>query len=116
MGAHPVTCNHHYPALLKPFLAEMTAARAAKAKRKEQETGRQTVKSGEGMSTEDRMHTTMQFSLLQLIRMGAPDMPKERIIAMNRRLNQFRKESEKFAYETEKHTVTISFEEEKNND
>ena len=79
-------------ALVKPLLAEMTAARAAKAARKEQETGRQTVKSGEGMSAEDRRRTTMQFSLLQLIRMGAPDMPKERIIAMNRRLNQIRKE------------------------
>ena len=79
-------------ALVKPFLAEMTAARAAKAKQKEQETGRQTVKSGECMSAEDRMRTTMQFSLLQLIRMGAPDMPKERIIAMNRALNQISKE------------------------
>jgi hypothetical protein len=43
------------------------------------------------MSAEDRMRTTMQFSLLQLIRMGAPDMPKERIIAMNRKLNSIGK-------------------------
>ena len=78
-------------ALVKPFLAEMTAARAEKARQKEQETGRETVKSGAGMSAEDRMRTTMQFSLLQLIRMGAPDMPKERIIAMNRKLNSIGK-------------------------
>ena len=75
-------------ALVKPLLAEMTAARAAKAQQKEQETGRETVKSGEGISAEDRMKITMQFSLLQLIRMGAPDMPKERIIAINKQLNQ----------------------------
>ena len=31
------------------------------------------------------------FSLLQLIRMGAPDMPKERIIAINKQLNQIPK-------------------------
>ena len=78
-------------ALVKPLLAEMTAARAAKAKQKEQETGRETVKSGEGMSAEDRRRTTMQFSLLQLIRMGAPDMPKERIIAINKQLNRIQK-------------------------
>lgn len=78
-------------ALVQPFLAEMMAARAAKAKQKEQETGRETVKSGEGMSAEDRRRTTMQFSLLQLIRMGAPDMPKERIIAINKQLNQIPK-------------------------
>ena len=33
----------------------------------------------------------MQFSLLQLIRMGAPDMPRERIIAINKQLNQIPK-------------------------
>ena len=75
-------------AMVKPLLAEMSAARAEKARQKEKETGRQTVKSGEGMSAEDRMKTTMQFSLLQLIRMGAPDMPKERIIEINERLNK----------------------------
>ena len=69
----------------------MTAARMAKAAQKEQETGRETVKSGEGISAEDRMKITMQFSLLQLIRMGAPDMPRERIIAINRQLNQIPK-------------------------
>ena len=80
-------------ALVQPFLAEMMAARAAKAAQKEKKTGRETVKSGAGMSAEDRRRTTMQFSLLQLIRMSAPDMPKERIIAMNRKLNQIRKEN-----------------------
>ena len=78
-------------ALVKPLLAEMTAARAAKARQKEEETGRGTVKSGEGISTEDRMKITMQFSLLQLIRMGAPDMPRERIIQINKQLNQIPK-------------------------
>ena len=81
-------------ALVKPFLAGMTAARAAKAQQKERETGRETVKSGEGISAEDRMKITMQFSLLQLIRMGAPDMPKERIIDMNQKLNRIKKHDE----------------------
>ena len=69
----------------------MTAARTAKAAQKEQETGRETVKSGEGISAEDRMKITMQFSLLQLIRMGAPDLPKARIIEINQGLNKIPK-------------------------
>lgn len=78
-------------ALVQPFLAEMMASRAEKAKQKEQETGRKTQKSGEGMSEEARRNTTMQFSLLQLIRMAAPDMPKDQIIEMNQKLNRIPK-------------------------
>ena len=78
-------------ALVQPFIAGMMAYRAEKDKQKEQESGRRTQKSGEGMSAEDRRNTTMQFSLLQLIRMAAPDMPKERIIEINQKLNQIRK-------------------------
>ncbi len=83
-----ISLSHDAAALVKPLLAEMTAARAAKAEQKERETGRETVKSGEGISAADRMAITLQFSLLQLIRMGAPDMPKERILEINRRLNR----------------------------
>ena len=79
-------------ALVLPFLTEMMARRAEKEKQKEQETGRKTQKSGEGISEEARRNTTMQFSLLQLIRMAAPDLPKERIIKINQRLNQIPKE------------------------
>ena len=83
-----VILSHDAAELVKPLMAEMTAARAEKAKQKERETGRQTVKSGEGMSAADRLRTTLQFSLLQLIRMGAPDMPKARIIDLNKALNR----------------------------
>lgn len=78
-------------ALVQPFMAEMMAGRAQKAKQKEQESGRKTQQSGEGMSAEDRRNTTMQFSLLQLIRMAAPDLPKERIIEINQKLNKIPK-------------------------
>ena len=40
-----------------------------------------------------RRNITMQFSLLQLIRIGAPDMPKERIIEINQKLNRIPKHS-----------------------
>ena len=48
-------------------------------------------RNNKGLSDEDRRRTTMQFSLLQLIRIGAPDMPRERIIAINQQLNQIPK-------------------------
>ena len=86
-----ITHSPEAAAFINPLLAEMTAARMKKAEQKEQETGRKTQKSGEGISAEARRNITLQFSLLQLIRMGAPDMPKERIIEINQRLNQIPK-------------------------
>ena len=77
--------------LVQPFITELMAGRAEKEAQKEQESGRRTRKSGEGMSAEDRRNTTMQFSLLQLIRMAAPDLPKARILEINQKLNQIRK-------------------------
>ena len=86
-----ITQSAEAAAFVNPVLAEMTAARAKKAEQKEQEAGRKTQKSGEGISEEARRKITLQFSLLQLIRMGAPDMPKERIIEINQRLNRIPK-------------------------
>ena len=78
-------------AVVIPFMSEMTAEREKKIREKEAKEGRAIAKSGEGMSAEERMKMTLQFSLLQLIRMGSPDMPKEKIIACNQKLNQIRK-------------------------
>ena len=76
---------------MNPLLTEMAASRTKKTEQKEQEAGRKTQKSGEGISAEARRNITLQFSLLQLIRMGAPDLPKERIIEINKKLNQIPK-------------------------
>jgi beta-galactosidase len=86
-----ITQSPEAAAFINPLLAEMTASRMRKAAQKEQEAGRTTQKSGEGISAEARRNITLQFSLLQLIRMGAPDMPKERIIEINRWLNRIPK-------------------------
>ena len=86
-----ITRSPEAAAFVNPLLAEMTASRMKKAEQKEQEAGRKTQKSGEGISVEARRNITLQFSLLQLIRMGAPDLTRERIIEINQKLNQIPK-------------------------
>ena len=49
------------------------------------------VHSVKGMSAEDRRKITLKFSLLQRIKMSTPDMPKERILELNRLLNRIPK-------------------------
>ena len=86
-----ITQSQEAAACVNPLVTEMAASRTKKTEQKEQEAGRKTQKSGEGISAEARRNITLQFSLLQLIRMGAPDLPKERIIEINKKLNQIPK-------------------------
>ena len=75
----------------KEFIKTLKNHLEEERKRKEKELGRKIVKGGDGMSEEESMKTTMDFSPLQLVKMGWPNMPKEDIIAFNEKLNKIKK-------------------------
>lgn len=70
------------------FMAELMAIRASNLK---QDNDKPKTSSGEGMSAEERKKIQARFSLLQLIKMAVPDLPKEKIIEINNSLNKIEK-------------------------
>lgn len=78
-------------AVIRPLIALLIEKREEARRAKERESGGKIAVSGEGMTPEQHAGTMRQFSVLQLIRMGWPDMPKERILEVNRRLNEIPK-------------------------
>lgn len=73
------------------LIKALSVHRVQKQKEKEETSGKKVETGGKGMSEEDHMNILKQFSPLQLIKMGCPDMPKEDIIALNNRLNAIKK-------------------------
>ncbi len=65
--------------------------RAEELRKKEALTGKKAVVGGEGMSEEDSLKTMLEFSPLQFIKMGWPDMPKDEIIKINEAFNKIKK-------------------------
>lgn len=77
--------------LATSFGKKIKAHRAEELKKKEELSGKKIVVGGAGMSEEDSLKVMMDFSPLQFIKMGWPDMPKEDIIAFNEKLNKIKK-------------------------
>lgn len=84
--------NPEAMAVASGLMTELRANMAKMRQKKEEQSGKKVATNGEAMTAQQRVEMTQRFSILQLIKMGMPDMPKERIIEINNKLNKIKKQ------------------------